>query len=865
MGNWRHRAERIRGFLAAPTDGASLALFRICFGLVIAWEAVRYLWPSGGINRVQRYFVEPACHLTYPGFGWVHPWPEPFMTAHIVLLGLAGLALAFGLCYRFAAVAVTLLFSYVFLLDESLYLNHFYLMCLLAFLLIGMPADACFSLGRRLRRRGTTESATIPFWPVFLLRSQIFILYFYGGLAKLNADWLSGAAMYEPAQQIVHFLTGATGSDGDASLLLFIAKFLAIGGTIFDLSIGFLLLWRRTRLLGLVWAGMFHAINSQLFPIGVFPVLAFTATLIFCEPDWPRRAVSWLRRGDTAKRKQNHGLPELPGSPIPLAPRPVFAFVVLWLAVQLLVPLRHYAIAGNTNWCEEGEWFSWRMMGHAKVGQVQFSIVDPALWSADTAGHTRFNWNEWSRQNRPVVYAPVDAVNADAASLPELFVVCEPLLGERIIYKPSAGILLQSRLESEWKGSYGRSPTVTPTVSLADALAAIDREVGAAGDKEFTAALHEVASLAAANPSTIRDWEAHTASWHKPLQQLLADPARGAMVRRHLALVHPLVLQGRLHQGSPWYVIEDPAMVSADAAGFARVDQAQWKGQLRLFADLGRFGHSDWASLPQVLVIDSGLYPYVLWNQHRDLIDCQARLVEQIPTVMHQYAQRIAGQWAATFGRRPAVHVTSSLLAMNHQPAQTIIDSRIDLASAPLRLFRHNDWILPLRDQPIPLEPTGGKALWDERSGFERVTKRFANGQPESAERTVWRDGESVLIVRSWYENGLPCMYREYLDGRPHGTLLSWHPNGTLAKEAHYQHGRLQGPAAMYYPSGGKSWEGTFESGYLHGRAVCWSGNGQLEGQDQFSLGSRLPGGQRTDALGSAVMQAHYERVDTEH
>src|SRR5207248_2890641 len=143
------------------------------------------LWPAAGGNWVHAFFIDPKFIFPYHGLEWVRPWPEPFLTLHFVLLGVAGLLVALGLCYRTAAVAMTVLLTYVFLLDEMQYLNHVYLMCLLSFLLIWMPAQQCFSLdGRGRRPANSKEGELVPFWPVFLLRAQLFIVYFYGGIAK---------------------------------------------------------------------------------------------------------------------------------------------------------------------------------------------------------------------------------------------------------------------------------------------------------------------------------------------------------------------------------------------------------------------------------------------------------------------------------------------------------------------------------------------------------------------------------------------------------------------------------------------------------------------------------------------------------
>ena len=64
---------------------------------------------------------------------------------------------------------------------------------LLALLLSVMPAERAFSLDRM---RHPSMPAIVPRWNVLLLRVQLFIVYFYGAIAKLNPDWLRGEPMY---------------------------------------------------------------------------------------------------------------------------------------------------------------------------------------------------------------------------------------------------------------------------------------------------------------------------------------------------------------------------------------------------------------------------------------------------------------------------------------------------------------------------------------------------------------------------------------------------------------------------------------------------------------------------------------------
>ena len=67
--------------------------------------------------------------------------------------------------------------------------NHFYLYCLLGPLFIATRANASFSLDRR---RHPERPVHVPLWSLLLFRAQIIFVYFYGGIAKLNADWLAG-------------------------------------------------------------------------------------------------------------------------------------------------------------------------------------------------------------------------------------------------------------------------------------------------------------------------------------------------------------------------------------------------------------------------------------------------------------------------------------------------------------------------------------------------------------------------------------------------------------------------------------------------------------------------------------------------
>jgi hypothetical protein len=164
------------------------------------------------------------------------------------------------------------------------------------------------------------------------------------------------------------------------------AYFFSWGGIGFDLLIVPALLWRRTRLVAFAIATCFHSMNAYLFQIGVFPWLMIGATLLFFGPDQLRGFQRFTERALAAIGRQPIPLPQ-PTPPISPWMRGVAAtLLVTFVAVQLLVPLRHFLYAGDVSWTEEGHNFAWHMKLRDKGGKVRFKVTDPATsetWIAD--------------------------------------------------------------------------------------------------------------------------------------------------------------------------------------------------------------------------------------------------------------------------------------------------------------------------------------------------------------------------------------------------------------------------------------------------------------------------------------------------
>ncbi|NJL34587.1 MAG: HTTM domain-containing protein [Chloroflexaceae bacterium] len=163
-----------------PHSILPLVVLRVVFGVLLCASMVRFL----ANGWVQALYVAPAFHFTYYGFGWVRPLPEPWLSSVYVCIAVLALCVAAGLFYRISMVLVFVLFTYTELLDKAYYLNHYYFISLLSFLLIWLPLHQAWSLD--VWRRPALYTATVPAWMVGVVRLQLGLVYFLQALPNLN-------------------------------------------------------------------------------------------------------------------------------------------------------------------------------------------------------------------------------------------------------------------------------------------------------------------------------------------------------------------------------------------------------------------------------------------------------------------------------------------------------------------------------------------------------------------------------------------------------------------------------------------------------------------------------------------------------
>ncbi len=308
---------------------------------------------------ISDFYEAPAYFFSYYGFSWASPPPQPFLNGIYYLLLLLAVLIMLGLFFRTAIVFFFLLFTYTELWDKTVYLNHYYLISLLSFLMSFMPMNAVASLdclynrGRRL----TPESGAFF---SFLLKMQVGSVYFFGGIAKIGSDWLF------LAQPLKIWLSANAHLPVIGSLLVqpltaYAASWLAM---IFDLSAPFLLYFSKTRPWIYPVVILFHIFTALLFPIGMFPWFMCVFTLVFFPSGWHKRIMTTLFPGSQFQPARAEQAPAATAR----------GLAALFFFFQVLMPFRAWLYPGNLLWHEQGFRFSWRIMLMEKNGTLEYFV-----------------------------------------------------------------------------------------------------------------------------------------------------------------------------------------------------------------------------------------------------------------------------------------------------------------------------------------------------------------------------------------------------------------------------------------------------------------------------------------------------------
>lgn len=334
---------RALSHLSEGVDSASLRAFRFLLGTLLVLAVLRH-WLKNGIADG---FVVPTHFFAYDGLEFIKPLPGQGMYGVYVAMAICGAGLAIGYRSRLFAAGACLLFTYAHLCDKTTYLNHYYLISILLGLAAFLPLGS--------------KAKTFPRWMLWLVRFQIGVVYFYGGVAKLGTDWLFHAMPLK----IWLAANGDFPVLGPILRLPETAYVMSWAGAAFDLSVAFLLTQKRTRPFAYGCVVVFHLVTARLFQIGMFPYVMIALTLVFFSPSWPRELAAKLRlrwRDDE--------------TPTP-AMRGALHLAMAWCVFQAVFPLRSHLFTSDVIWTEDSYRFSWRVMLIEKAGSAEITAVDP--------------------------------------------------------------------------------------------------------------------------------------------------------------------------------------------------------------------------------------------------------------------------------------------------------------------------------------------------------------------------------------------------------------------------------------------------------------------------------------------------------
>lgn len=350
-------------YLNQNTNAAPLAVFRMAFGIMMLLSIVRF-WYHGWIETL---YILPKFHFSYYGFEWIKPL-ENYTYLLFIIAGLSALFVALGLKYRLAIITFFLSFTYIELMDKTTYLNHYYFISLLSFLMIFLPANAYFSIDNVFRKKIYNN---IPKWTIDSVKLLLGIVYFYAGLAKLNSDWLFKAQplkIWLPSKYDLPLI-------GDTLMhQTWFHYAMSWSGMLYDLTIPFLLLYRKTRVFAFVLVVVFHVFTRVLFPIGMFPFIMIVSTLIFFDAGFHQKIINFIKH---FIKSNNSSQLVIQKTVYKFSNRkPIVVILGLFFSIQLLLPFRYALYPNELFWTEEGYRFSWRVMLMEKVGISTFKIVD---------------------------------------------------------------------------------------------------------------------------------------------------------------------------------------------------------------------------------------------------------------------------------------------------------------------------------------------------------------------------------------------------------------------------------------------------------------------------------------------------------
>lgn len=348
----------VDSWLFRQVNIAPLIAFRIMFGFLLMVHSISSI--TNG--TVYQYFVSPPFTFTFIGFEFLHALPGPGMYWYVSAMAILAVLIMVGAWYRLAMFGYAFMWTILYLMQKAGYNNHYYLVLLLCWLMVFMPADRYFSAD--VKRGAVKVTSTCPQYCIGLFIFQVFVMYFFAAMSKITPDWFSGkfiAIQFSRLSQhpVLGFIYGNEWFQG----------FICYAGFFFDLLLVPLLLMKRTRGFAFILSCCFHLFNSFTFKLGIFPYLSLALSVFFFDASVVNRI--FFRKNPVIQVFDDvSGLKSVRS-------KLVSGCIFLYLLFQLLLPVRYLMYPGSVFWTEEGYRMSWKMMLRTKSGNLYYKVYDP--------------------------------------------------------------------------------------------------------------------------------------------------------------------------------------------------------------------------------------------------------------------------------------------------------------------------------------------------------------------------------------------------------------------------------------------------------------------------------------------------------
>jgi len=331
--------KKLISYLSIEVSGITISIFRILFGIVLSLQSI--YWVITGF--IQKNIIDPT--FLFPFIKNVTPLSDNLMIYGLNgLLVISPILMIINKFYKIGLVIYLLSFTYLWVLCQGYFNNHYYLISLICFLLL-------FSKSPFSR----IEKVRVPQFHLYSLIFLIVAVYIIAGINKLNPYWLYDV-------QPMTFILSKAGLK-ESSFLIPLLSYL---GLFFDLFIGPILLFKKTRNYGIVFSIFFHVLNFIIFllvggEIGFFPFIMIATLILFIEPSWIEERLLTNNARILSRQNLNVHLTYL---------------LLIFLSLQIIIPFRHFFFKGYVDYNGIGQRFSWRLKNMYKEPVTQPGLIN---------------------------------------------------------------------------------------------------------------------------------------------------------------------------------------------------------------------------------------------------------------------------------------------------------------------------------------------------------------------------------------------------------------------------------------------------------------------------------------------------------